>query len=295
MKKSAPHVLKIVIVAMVITILVGSAYTMTEYRSIGGARFTRAINSDFNYLENFFQYQPEESLVSATKEVPMVKVPIIIYHSVRPYIQGESILQDRYDVTPEFFEQQLVYLRDHGYTTIGPNEIANYIRLGTTTPTAKPVMLSFDDGWENQYKYAFPLLKKYKMTATFYVYTKPIDAHKTSYLSWDQIREMDTAGMTIGSHTLSHPLLKHSLPVDIHKEIFESKKVLERELKKPILNFAQPFGYSNPEIESVIKEAGYLAARGTHKGVLHSKADLYDLQGYFVSDNFNDFVYILSR
>lgn len=295
MNKPAPHVLKIVIVAIVSTVLVGAGYTMTEYRSFGGARFTRVINSDFSYLENFFQYQREETLAPQTKEVPMVKVPIIIYHSVRPYIQGESILQDRFDVTPEFFEQQLVYLRDNGYTTIGPDELAANIKQGTTTLSRKPVMLTFDDGWENQYKYAFPLLKKYKMKATFYVYTKPIDAHRTSYLSWDQLREMDAAGMIIGSHTLSHALLKHSSSADIHNEIFESKKILERELEKPILNFAQPFGYSTPEIEAAIKDAGYATGRGTHKGVLHSSTDLFNLQGYFVSDNFKDFVYILNR
>ena len=133
------------------------------------------------------------------------------------------------------------------------------------------------------------------MIATFYVYSNPIDKKRPSYLSWDQLREMSAAGMIIGSHTLSHPLFRNLTVPEIKNEIVKSKKVIESEIGKPVLTFAQPFGYSSPGIEALIKEAGYKTARGTFKGVYHSQADLYNLQGYFTSDNFNDFVYILSR
>lgn len=269
---------------------------MFQYRTFGGPKVALAVNTDFNYLENFFQEEPEgEVIATSTPEVPAIKVPIIIYHSVRPYIPGESIIQDRWDITPELFEQQLIYLRDNGYTTISFDTLAADIKMGTTTPIMKPIALTFDDGWENQYKYAFPLLKKYHMVATFYVYTNPVNHTNAHFLSWDQLREMSVAGMTIGSHTLSHPFFKNSSSADIREEIFESKKVLEGELKKPILHFAQPFGYTSPKIEAFIKEAGYVSARGTHKGSMLTQSDLFDLRGYFTSDNFNDFVYILNR
>lgn len=288
-------ILKTAIVILILAIFFGGSYFMIQYRTFGGHRLSIAANTDFNYLEDLFQEEPEEVHPPHTAEIPVVKVPIIIYHSVRPYIPGESIMQDRYDITPELFEQQLVYLRDHGYTPINFDTLATDIKMGTTTPAKKPVALTFDDGWENQYKYAFPLLKKYHMNATFYIYTKPIDNKKPHFLSWDQVREMSAAGMTIGSHTLSHPFLKSLSLADMRKEIFDSKKVIEDKIGKPVLHFAQPFGYTSPEIESIIKEAGYVTARGTRKGVLHSQDDMFNIHGYFTSDSFNDFIYIMNR
>lgn len=276
-------------------VLLAVFFVTIRYRNFGGPELALAVNADFNYLEQLFQEEPEVVPVLRPAEVSPVKIPIFIYHSVRPYVPEESIMQDRFDITPELFEQQLVYLQDHGYTTVGLDELAKDINTGTTTQGMKPVALTFDDGWRNQYKYAFPLLKKYHMTATFYVYTKPIDHENVHYLTWDNVKEMNTAGMTIGSHTLSHPFLKNSSSADMHKEIFESKKVIEAEIGKPVQNFAQPFGYSTPEIEVLIKEAGYATARGTYRGNYHSKNEIYNLQGYFVSDKLSDFTYILNR
>ncbi len=283
---------KIIIPIVVALFLVfsGGVYFLVQYRGIGGPRLAHAMNSEFNYFEQMFQNEPEKPPLPHA-----IKTPIFIYHSVRPYIQGESVMQDRFDITPELFEEQLVYLKDHGFTPITPDALVTDIKMSTTTPVANPVLLTFDDGWENQYKYAFPLLKKYHMVATFYVYTKPIDAKNVHYISWDQLKEMDAAGMTIGSHTLSHPLLKHSTPAEVKKEIFESKKVLEEELGKSVLHFAQPFGFTSPEIETQIQEAGYATARGTTKGVYHAVDSIFHLNGYFISDKFSDFVYVLNQ
>ena len=283
------------IIVLAFTTLFVASYYMVEYRTFGSPTITRALSTDFSYFEDYFQEEPEELLAPKATEVSSIKVPIFIYHSVRPYIPGESVMQDRFDITPELFQQQLSYLQSHGYTTITPNMLERDIKMGTTTPIAKPVMLTFDDGWENQYKYAYPLLKRYHMVATFYVYTKPIDNAKLSYLSWDQLHEMQTGGMTIGSHTLTHPLLRRLPLADAERQVTESKKVLEKELQRPVLHFAPPYGYTNPQIETLIKKAGYTTARGTHRGVVHSANDLYNLQGYFVSDSLNEFIYILNR
>lgn len=292
-----PKIPKLVLLALIITVISSGVFSLFQYGTFAfvGHKIALAASTSFNDLEDFFQNQPEEVPTPIITEVSPIKVPIIIYHSIRPYIPGESAVQDRYDITPELFEQQLAYLQNHNYTPISIDALATYIQTGTTTPIMKPVVLTFDDGWENQYKYAFPLLKKYNMVGTFYVYTKPIDNMKPHFLTWDQIREMSAAGMTIGSHTLTHPILRDSSPVDMRREIFDSKNKIETEIKKPVLDFAQPFGYSSPEIEALIKEAGYLTARGTHKGVYQSKADIFNLQGYFTSDNFNDFIYILNH
>jgi len=284
-------------------VLLGGIYVMIVYKTFGGPIVALTANTDFTYLESFFEKENTRMPLYATSTAGAIststiahaiKIPIVIYHSVHPYIHGESIMQDRFDITPELFEEQLIYLRDHGYTTVSLDDLARDMKQGTTTTNLKPVALTFDDGLENQHTYAFPLLKKYGMIATFYVYTNPIDRKNKHYLSWDQLREMSSAGMTIGSHSLSHPLFKNSTPLEIQKELTQSKATIERELGKPALHFAQPFGYTSPEIEQAIKEAGYVTARGVRWGTIHGEEDRYYLNGYFTSDNFKDFVRIVN-
>ncbi len=240
-----------------------------------------------NIIEVYFQTLPEETPLPAA-----VKVPIFIYHSVRPHIAGESSKQDAYDITPELLEQELVYLRDNGYTTITPDTLAADIKAGTTSPIAKPVMLTFDDGWENQYTYAFPLLKKYNVTATFYVYTNPISKQK-HFFTWDEIKEMSDAGMTIADHTLSHPYLK-KLPLDeFRREVTESKAILEQHLGKPVTHFASPFGYTDADFIQILGQAGYTTARTTYKGVYQDNA--LRLRGILTTDSMDYFVSMLKR
>ncbi len=237
-------------------------------------------------IESQFQNLPEEAPGPGA-----LKIPIFIYHSVRPYYAGESKIQNQYDITPELFEQQLKYLHDNGYTTITLDELAMDMKHGALPPATKPVVLTFDDGWHNQYAYAFPLLKKYGATATFFIYTNSIG--KRHFLTWGELKDMDAAGMTIGDHTLSHPYFK-TLPLDkVTVEVTESKKIIERELGKPVTHFASPFGYSNPAIIAILKAAGYTTARTTYKGVYQDNP--LRLYGILVSDDLNDFVKELTR
>lgn len=227
-----------------------------------------------------------ESHVATTS----VKVPVFVYHSVRPYIQGESKSQDAYDITPELFEEQLTYLEDNGYTTVSMDELSYLMSKGVKeTDTKKRVVLSFDDGWENQYTYAYPLLKKHRMTATFYIYTHPVGYR--NFLTWPQIREMRQGGMEIGSHTLTHPLFKKINEEDIRKEISESKTKIEKELGVPVRHFASPFGYSNAHIEDIIEEAGYDTGRTIYRGIVQK--DPYALRGNLMTDSLNDFIKVL--
>lgn len=218
------------------------------------------------------------------------KIPIFVYHSVRPYVIGESKSQDLYDITPELFEQQLIYLKDNGYHTITTKDL--YVDKDThkvVTNIEKPVMLTFDDGWKNQYVYAYPLLKKYNTKAIIYIYTKPLGAPK--FLTWDEIKEMKNSGMVIGSHTLSHPHLKHLSDDVLRHEIFDSKKVLEGKLGITIDDFATPYGYSDDRVAKLVEAAGYRTSRTLYKGSYHK--DMYNLKGYLARDAFKDFVFVL--
>ncbi|MBX4206402.1 polysaccharide deacetylase family protein [Candidatus Parcubacteria bacterium] len=170
-------------------------------------------------LEQSFQDEPQEVPAPGA-----LKIPIFIYHSVRPFGANDPESLKAYEVTPELFEKELKYLQDNGYTVISLDQVAYDLKVGSTG-LVKPVVLTFDDGWANQYKYAFPLLKKYHMAATFYVYTRPIGSKH--FMTWDNLKEMSAAGMDIEDHSHTHPLFKN-LPLDqAETEVVYSKKIIE--------------------------------------------------------------------
>ncbi len=230
-----------------------------------------------------------EALNQALPEEPVkpgsIRIPIFIYHSIRPYPLSDSQNLRDYEITPELFEKELKYLQDNGYVPISLDELAADMKVGMTFPIPKPVVLTFDDGWQNQYKYAFPLLKKYYMTGTFFVFTNSIG--KPHFLTWNNLKEMQAAGMTIGSHTLSHPYLNGLSLTQVKTEVIKSKKILEDHLGKPVVHFASPFGYTNPDIMAIVKSAGYTTGRTTYKGVYQD--DPFRLKGILVDESFSDF------
>jgi peptidoglycan/xylan/chitin deacetylase (PgdA/CDA1 family) len=238
-------------------------------------------------LESASAIEASLQSLSETGKVPgAIKVPIFVYHSVRPHIPNEAADQETYDVTPQLLEQQLQYLKKNGYTVISLDQLAADLTAGTTSPVQKPVILTFDDGWENQYIYAFPLLKKYNVTATFYIYTNPIGTKH--FMTWDEVKTMDAAGMTIGDHSLSHPYFKGLALSQGTIEVTESKVIIESHLGKPVLHFASPFGYTDADIMAIVKAAGYETGRTTYKGAYQDNP--FMVRGFLSSDSFDEFV-----
>jgi peptidoglycan/xylan/chitin deacetylase (PgdA/CDA1 family) len=153
----------------------------------------------------------------------------------------------------------------------------------------KSIVITLDDGWKNQYVNAYPILKQFGYTATFFIFSDAIDT--PHFFSWDQVRVMNNSGMSIGGHTKSHPYLPSITDSDVlRKEIISSKHIIEDQIGTKINLFAYPFGHYNDQIISIVKEAGYKLARSTYKGVYNSKSDLYTLKGIEVTDDFNKFV-----
>lgn len=221
-----------------------------------------------------------------------VKVPIIIYHNVKPIYRG-SIQQYAFSITPTTLEKHLKYFKEHGYTTISIDLLIDHFNKNIPLPP-KPVILTFDDGWENQYIYAFPLLKKYNATAVFYIYTNNI-GHK-NFLNWKEIKELDAAKMTIGSHTESHlSLTSIKNKEKLIEEIMGSKKIIEENLGETINDFAYPYGHYNKNIMALAKEAGYTSARGTEKGTYHVKDEIFNLAGHIIYDDLDEFINTLDK
>ncbi len=231
-------------------------------------------------LENQARYAELSTTSQQTSEIATfpaekLNLPILVYHIVRPGYPSDSRAVRAIALTPETFNAEMKYLQTAGYHVVHFGNLEAYFKTGTPLPP-KPIILSFDDGWGDQFTYAFPILKKYGYTATFFVFTNAIG--RPGFLSWSDLRQLLAAGMTIGDHTRSHPYLTDiSSSTVLWNEIDGSKKILEKQLGVPITEFAYPFGAYNSAIQTLVKKAGYASARGDYFSGEQTASRLYDL------------------
>ena len=204
-------------------------------------------------------------------------VPILIYHSIRPYIESDTAGMRRYIATPQALDEELGWLRQNGYASISFDDLVNHVQTGAALPP-KPVILSFDDDWENQYRYALPLLKKYDYSATFYIWVVVVGMKH--HMTWDEIRELAQDGMRLGCHTFTHPYLTRVQDgARLEREIVKAKKIIEDHTGVSVTTLAYPFGQYDARIVAAVKAAGFTSARSTWPGVVHSKEGLFSLTG----------------
>ncbi len=263
-----------IIFTIIGVVMVIAGTVLTERSSAAGAKI-RFLNNQVLYAETASTATSEATTTSSTAE--SVAVPILVYHIVRPAYSSDSAAVRALAQTPEIFDAQMQYLADAGYHITTFNALEAYFRNDTPLPT-NPVIISFDDGWSDQFTYAFPILQKYHYPATFFVFTNPI-GHR-GFLSWNNLRIMHDAGMTIGSHTRSHPFLtKISSPAILWNEIDGSKKIIEQNLGITVHEFAYPFGQYDPSVIGLVQKAGYALARGDYprKGGWVTSEQLYTL------------------
>ncbi|MBI4995273.1 polysaccharide deacetylase family protein [Candidatus Peregrinibacteria bacterium] len=218
--------------------------------------------SSVNILQTANQFQPP----SADTEL---WIPILVYHRIGYAPKNANNVYKSLTIEPEWFEKHLQYLKENNFETVKFSDVAEYFETGKPLPIAvgkKPVMINFDDGYKDFYTNAFPILKKYNMAGTVFVIVKSVGS--SAYMNWDQLKEINAAGIEIGSHTMYHPVLTASKKTKW--EIEESKKVLESELGGEIAVFAYPSGKWNLYIEQLVKNAGYKTARSftTGSGIL---------------------------
>lgn len=213
------------------------------------------------------------------------QVPVLMYHKVSPY-QEHGRLGLR--ITPENFEQQVKHLKSQGYNTVSLDRLTEHWETGTPLP-ARPVVLTFDDGYEDNYLFAYPVLKKYGYTATIFLVYDDIEGYNewetdkirhptVKLLSWSQIREMQDWGISFQSHTLTHPSLTWLSPEKVQHEVAQSKTELENALGTPVNYFAYPYGRCNWQVAGAVHRAGYKAALTTVKGRNDIGTDRYMLK-----------------
>ena len=188
-----------------------------------------------------------------TAEVP-AGFPILEYHMVKEDAPPKA---KPYVVPPEDFAAQLDYLLAEGYTTITPQDYAR-ARKGKQELPEKPIILSFDDGYEDNYRVILPMLEERGMKAVFYVVTNDIGL--PGYMTWDNLFDMERRGMEIGSHTANHIPLTELPPEKQRDELRLSKLMLEWKGLKTIYSFSYPNGAYDAGIVAMLQEEEYLTA-----------------------------------
>ena len=220
------------------------------------------------------------------------EVPVLMYHNILPHRSGESAAQRRYSVEPDAFARQMAWLRERGYEPVSLDQLAAHLRSGAPLP-AKPVVLTFDDGWESQHRHALPVLDKFGFKAVFFVTTGYLD-HRM-FMSRAQVRELADRGMTVGAHTRTHPFLTRVSDALLRDEVAGGKSALEEILGRTVDDFAYPFGDLNGRVVAAVKAAGYLVARGTGSGKVQTKDRLFTLKCFEVHDSLDELGRYLGR
>jgi peptidoglycan/xylan/chitin deacetylase (PgdA/CDA1 family) len=232
------------------------------------------------------------------------RVPALLYHHFAP--RGQTNEKPTNDYHPVYFcydtafEEQMSYLRREGYTAISLEDFVAF-RNNQKVPPAKPVILTFDDGFMSNYLYAFPILKKHGMTATIFMTVDRCADNFKKYAAIDapltdaQLKEMSNAGIAIESHSMSHRYLSDLEPNVIRWELSESRKSLETILQRPVKFIAIPSGAYNHTVKRLVREAGYEAAFCMLKGTNHRRSDPYALRRLVIGRDFTveDFQRIL--
>src|SRR5712692_1838156 len=198
--------------------------------------------------------------------------PILTYHRVVPSPPPQDPAGNC--VTVATFESHLRWLAASGYSSVSLAAVGRSFIEGTGAIDPlprRPVVLTFDDGYRDNYDLAWPLLKQYGFTATIFLVSDSIGGYNSfdadlpgdpvPMLSWQQVREMRSGGITFGSHTCSHPRTLIGLDdARLRYELAESKATLETGLNAPVDQFSYPHDQLDGRVETAVEAAGYRLA-----------------------------------
>lgn len=215
---------------------------------------------------------------------PRPEARVLCYHRI-------DTEEHRSCVTPHAFRDQMTYLRDQGYGVVSLETIADTLTRGE--PFApRTIAITFDDGFADNYEHALPVLTSLNIPATVFVAVSAVGKHLTVLrdrpsgipaLSWGQIRDMQRAAITIGSHTLTHPLLTGLSPQALEHELVGSRDAIAAQVGVPPDFFCYPRGDLNADVRMAVHRAGYRLACSTRPGAVTRATDPLALPRTFVA------------
>jgi len=186
-------------------------------------------------------------------------VPVLVYHRV-----GDAREDHVPTVSTETFERHLRFIERGRYRVLRLEELAELLQAGTRMPR-RTVVVTFDDGYEETFQVAAPILRRFGFPAT--VFVTPTEVGLPGFMTWDQLRHLARDGMSIGSHTLHHTYLPLVAEARAEQELVDSKRTLEQQLGQPVHVLSYPVGGFTPAIQRLAQAAGYRTACTTNRSL----------------------------
>lgn len=213
-------------------------------------------SNNLNFIDNINSSTLFEKKINC-KADQIYPVSILVYHHI------SSTLNDSLNITEEQFEQQLQEIIKQNIKVISFTELYDIFNCKKSLDS-KAVILTFDDGYIDNYQNAFRILKKFKLKGSFAIIPSlvgKIENGERKFMNWKEIIELSENGMEILSHSLTHPILTKLSSLQIDFELSESKKILESKLSKKIDTFVFPYGNYSNEMQKNLKNSNYLGGR----------------------------------
>lgn len=211
----------------------------------------------------------------------MIHLPpsILLYHDVA---RAESVI-----TTPvEVFRVQMDWLKQVGIEVLELSEVVNRLNADKPLPH-KSVCLTFDDGLAGVYRHAFPILREFGYPAVLFLVTgycsqtndwpgQPQAFQGMPMVSWEQVQELDTGGVTIGAHTINHPRLDQRSHIDLQNELRGANEAITACIGKPVEWFAYPYGRYNHQVRKEVQSL-YQGACSAHLDTIKRDSDRFQL------------------
>ncbi len=194
-------------------------------------------------------------------------VPVLMYHSISTN-PGNSLC-----VSEKQFEEELAWLHSQNYHTITADQFCDALLSGAQLPE-KPVLLTFDDGYKDNYQAAWPIMKKYGFVGTFFIITNSVGPNS---IDWEQLSDLLKSGNSIGSHSVHHLDMATLKESSQESELLDSKKTLESRLGISVSTFCYPAGKYNQTTINLLSKLGYKAAFTTASGYVRHGDNQYKL------------------
>jgi peptidoglycan/xylan/chitin deacetylase (PgdA/CDA1 family) len=203
-----------------------------------------------------------------------VSIPVLNYHSIG-VSKGNTLVLD-----PKKLTQQMEFLAEQGYSPLTLSDFILLLEKKKAAP-AKPVLLTFDDGYIDNYEQAMPILKRHGFPATIFI--SPGTIGQENKVNWKQIKEMQEAGWDIQPHGMTHPHLPKLTAAEQKEEITQARRLIEEQLGTKADIFCYPFGEFNKQTLTILKEEGFRYAFTIRQGRTSSSQDPFQLKRIYVN------------
>ncbi|MGW3412804.1 polysaccharide deacetylase family protein [Streptomyces sp. NPDC000888] len=207
-------------------------------------------------------------------------VPILMYHSIA---RQPSDATRELSVTPDAFAEQMALLYEQGCTPVSTARLATSWREGGPLP-ARPVLVTFDDGYEGVHRHGLPVLARHGFAATLFVSTGWIrGAYDTgggldTMLDWDQVRKLAAEQVEIGGHSHTHPQMDQLDEDALRFEVRRCREIIADELGTGPASFAYPYGYSSRRVREAVRAAGFAQSLAVGNALARRRQGPYALQ-----------------